>query len=104
MNEGEDEKTLQTRLDNLSKTLDADHAASQKTGVVGKASAVNAKDTNLGSRFLSEFMGAVLLGGLAGWAIDKWLHSSPFGLITMLVLGFVAGIWNIYRMAAARSK
>lgn len=104
MNDVEDEKTLQTRLDTLSKTLDADRAASQKTAVNGKAAEASAKDTNLGSRFLSEFMGAVLLGGLAGWAIDKWLHTSPFGLITMLVLGFVVGIWNIYRMAAARSR
>ncbi len=104
MNHSEDEKSLQTRLDNLSKTLDADRATSQKTAEDGKASAANARDTNLGSRFLSEFMGAVLLGGLAGWGIDKWLHTSPLGLIVMLVLGFVVGIWNIYRMAAARSR
>ncbi|MBV1706361.1 MAG: AtpZ/AtpI family protein [Hyphomicrobiales bacterium] len=104
MNDENHEESLRTRLDNLTKTLDADREASQKAAVDSIASQADARGLNLASRFLSEFMGAVLLGGLAGWAIDKWLHSSPFGLIIMLVLGFVAGIWNIYRMAAARSN
>ena len=40
-----------------------------------------------------EFVGAVLVSGFIGWAIDNWagLGTKPFGMIVMLVLGFAAG-------------
>lgn len=40
-----------------------------------------------------EFVGAVLVSGFIGWAIDNWagLGTRPWGMIVMLVLGFAAG-------------
>ncbi len=40
-----------------------------------------------------EFVGAVLVSGFIGWAIDSWagLGTRPWGMIVMLVLGFAAG-------------
>ncbi len=40
-----------------------------------------------------EFVGAVLVSGFIGWAIDHWtsLGTKPYGMIVMLVLGFAAG-------------
>ncbi len=40
-----------------------------------------------------EFVGAVLVSGFIGWAIDNWanLGTKPWGMIVMLVLGFAAG-------------
>lgn len=40
-----------------------------------------------------EFVGAVLVSGFVGWAIDNWtdLGTRPWGMIIMLVLGFAAG-------------
>jgi ATP synthase protein I len=40
-----------------------------------------------------EFVGAVLVSGFIGWAIDNWagLGTRPWGLVVMLVLGFAAG-------------
>jgi ATP synthase protein I len=41
-----------------------------------------------------EFIGAVLISGFIGWAIDEWsgLGTSPWGMIVFLVLGFAAGV------------
>lgn len=40
-----------------------------------------------------EFIGAVLVSGFIGWAIDNWsgLGTSPWAMIGMLFLGFIAG-------------
>jgi len=48
-----------------------------------------------------EFVGAVLVSALIGWLFDRYagLHSAPWGMIVMLVLGFAAGT-----MRAARTS
>ena len=39
-----------------------------------------------------EFVGAILVSGMIGWAIDHYLlHSAPWAMIVLLVLGFAAG-------------
>lgn len=39
-----------------------------------------------------EFVGTILVSGLIGWAIDHYvLHSAPWAMIVLLVLGFAAG-------------
>lgn len=39
-----------------------------------------------------EFIGAVLVSGAIGWGIDHYvLHSAPWAMIVLLVLGFAAG-------------
>ena len=40
-----------------------------------------------------EFVGTILVCGFIGWAIDRWagLGTAPFGMIVLLVLGFIAG-------------
>jgi ATP synthase protein I len=40
---------------------------------------------------------AVVLGGGLGWAIDRWLGTKPFVMLVLMVLGFGAAIWNVWR-------
>jgi F0F1-type ATP synthase assembly protein I len=40
-------------------------------------------------------MGASLLFGGAGYALDRWFSSSPWGLLTGLVAGCLAGFANL---------
>ncbi|WP_338468073.1 AtpZ/AtpI family protein [Novosphingobium sp. ZN18A2] len=48
-----------------------------------------------------EFVGAVLVSGFIGWAIDKWMGwQTPWGLIVFLVLGFAAGIRRAMKTSA----
>lgn len=52
-----------------------------------------------GSRVLAELIGAPLGGGLIGWLLDKWLGTSPWFLLVLLVLATAAAFRNIYRLS-----
>ncbi|GAO39374.1 hypothetical protein SCH01S_29_00620 [Sphingomonas changbaiensis NBRC 104936] len=39
-----------------------------------------------------EFVGAVLVGAFAGYLLDKWLGTTPWLMIVLLILGFAAGL------------
>lgn len=54
---------------------------------------------SVGLNAFSEFVGAVLVGGLVGWKVDEWLGTKPWLMIVLLGLGIAAGFWNIYRVA-----
>lgn len=56
----------------------------------------------VGLNAVSEFIGAVLLGGVLGWQADKWLGTEPWLLIVLLGLGVAAGFYNVYRVARPR--
>jgi len=42
-------------------------------------------------------IGALILLGGIGYAIDLWRDTSPWGLVTGLVLGIVIGMWELAR-------
>lgn len=44
-----------------------------------------------------EFVGAMLVGGLLGWFIDRSAGTAPWGLIAMLLLGFATGLRSVLR-------
>lgn len=50
-----------------------------------------------GLKIGSEFVSAILVGSALGWILDKWLGTTPFGLIVFLMLGFAAGVLNVMR-------
>ena len=52
---------------------------------------------NQGWQTASEFIGAMLAGGFIGWFIDRQAGTGPWGLITMLLLGFVTGLTQSLR-------
>lgn len=45
----------------------------------------------------TEFVGAMLAGGFIGWFIDRQFDTGPWGLIGLLLLGFVTGLRNVLR-------
>jgi ATP synthase protein I len=55
-------------------------------------------------RLASEFVAAVLVGAGLGWGLDKVAGTSPWGLIGLLLLGFVAGVMNVMRVAGSVSR
>jgi ATP synthase protein I len=50
-----------------------------------------------GLRLSTELVAGVLVGAVVGWALDRWLGISPWGLIVFLLLGFAAGVRNVVR-------
>ena len=93
---------MKARLRALSGALDGHRkAAGAPKGQAGPPSADGlGQAMSLGFRVMSEFVAAVVVGGFIGWAIDRALGISPVGLIAFLLLGTVAGFWNVYRIAA----
>lgn len=49
------------------------------------------------TKIASEFVAGVVVGVALGWFFDRWLGTSPFGLIVFLLLGFAAGVLNVLR-------
>jgi ATP synthase protein I len=56
-----------------------------------------------GFRLSTELVAGVLVGAFIGWALDKWLGISPWGMIVFLLLGFAAGVINVMRAAGISS-
>jgi len=75
-------------------------AEEARTGVNVKP----AKGYSQGSRVLMELIGAPLGGGVIGWALDHWLGTSPWFLLTLIVLAIVVAFRNIYRISKERAE
>ena len=56
------------------------------------------KGLSFAYRISTELAAALIVSVLIGLGIDKALDTKPFGLITLIILGFLAGLLNIYRL------
>lgn len=95
---------LRARLDRLSNALDAQGEADKasdaaKTGRDGGTPGAMGNAMVLAFRVLSEFVAAVIVGAVIGWGIDRVAGTTPAFLVTFLLMGAAAGIWNVYRIA-----
>jgi ATP synthase protein I len=48
-------------------------------------------------RLMTEMVAALFVGGVIGWALDRWLGTRPWLLLVFLTLGIAAGFLNAYR-------
>lgn len=46
-------------------------------------------------------VGAVIVGGAAGYFLDKWLHTSPWLMVVFGGLGFFGGVREVLRRLPA---
>lgn len=47
-----------------------------------------------------EMVSAIAVGTAIGWLLDNWLDTSPWLKIVFILLGAVAGMLNVYRLAS----
>ena len=95
------DKDLQERLQRLSRDLGkADGGGPARPDIDVGASEEMLRARSVGFRILGEFVAAVVAGLIIGYAIDRAAGTSPAALIIFLLLGAVAGFYNIYRAAA----
>ena len=57
-----------------------------------------------GLRLGTEFMAAILVGAVAGYLLDRWLNTSPWIMLVLLLVGFAAGVLNVTRAAAEMNR
>lgn len=82
----------------------ADELAKVKTEDEAEAAAErNAGETRKGfavaMKLSSEFISAIVVGAMLGYLLDHFAGTSPWGMIVLLLLGFVAGVLNVLRSA-----
>ena len=98
----DEEADLSARLQSLGQRLAHKEGASRKT----EAEPSSKSDPSAlarGFRLSTELVGGVAVGAFIGWALDRWLGISPWGMIVFLLLGFAAGVINVMRAAGVSS-
>ena len=72
---------------------DLDHRiARAKAGQEHGVTTAQANAESRGWAIGIEFVGTVLVSGLLGWLLDRYVfHSGPWAMIVLLLLGFAAG-------------
>jgi ATP synthase protein I len=101
-NRSAEEAALSARLQSLGERL----AQQKGPGPQAEARSGSKSDPSAlarGFRLSTELVAGVLVGAFIGWALDKWLGISPWGMIVFLLLGFAAGVINVMRAAGVSS-
>ena len=85
-------------LDALDRSL-AKARASQKTGQGrnGDNPRTSMSGVGLALRIGVEMVSALAVGTGIGVLVDKWLETTPWGMVIFFILGATAGILNVYR-------
>ena len=92
-----DEAALSARLQRLGERL-GQHQ-SDRPSENGPRQGADASALARGFRLSAEFVAGILVGAALGWLTDRWLGTSPWGMIVLLLLGFAAGVLNMMRAA-----
>jgi ATP synthase protein I len=102
----EDDGLLRARLEKLSGDLQKRRKESlPRPGAEdGDDSGKFGSAMGLGLRAASELVAGIVVGGLIGWLLDRWLGTKPAFLIVFFMLGVAAGVWNVIRATSAFSR
>ncbi|MFD1703164.1 AtpZ/AtpI family protein [Methylopila henanensis] len=90
---------LSGRLDRLDKALSRHGTEKGGQGGTPPISTRDAQGFARAFRLSSEFIAGVVVGGGLGWALDRWLGTTPLAMIVFVLLGFAAGVLNVMRVA-----
>ncbi len=98
------QKRSSTDLDDFGKKLDKARE-SEETRRLWKSNVNRPPSSALGLAFRVsvELVSAVAVGLAIGWGIDWVLGSRPWAMIVFIILGFIAGVMNVYRVASGMS-
>src|SRR3954463_10820501 len=94
-----EEAALSARLRHLGERLDQVGPRRSAEPGAARSSASGMSGFARGMRLSAELVGGVAVGFIFGWLLDRWLGTSPWGLIVFLLLGFVGGVLNVMRSA-----
>jgi ATP synthase protein I len=64
-----------------------------------EAQAVSAQRGGLAWRMVTNLVLSTVLFSAAGFGLDQWVGSAPFGLLAGLFVGFAVGMWMAARAA-----
>ena len=70
----------------------------------GGAGQLGSSALSIGLRVSLELVSALVVAVAIGWWLDKWLHTAPILLGVFVLLGFAAGIANVWRLMMAPDR
>lgn len=85
------EKRRKALRDNLKAVRHAKHEERHRPSA-------NTEALGTGMRIAVELVAGVVVGGLIGWYLDRWLGTAPWLLVVFFLFGLGAGLLNIYRV------
>lgn len=91
------ETDFKDRMSDLAKRLEA--ARGRRDAEDAKKSRRKESSFGFAYRIGLELVAAVAVGGVIGWAVDKWLGTAPWFMILFFILGVAAGFVNVYKAA-----
>jgi len=98
---GDGENDGSESLDARRKRLDAELSSRRKVEPEDGSNREASKGYALAVKLSSEFIAGVVVGVILGYMFDRFLGTSPWGLIVFLLLGFCAGVLNVLRSTGA---
>ena len=94
----EDRAAFQRRLSELDRKLNKAEAGRQQSS--RSDTDLDRKGMAYGMRMASEFVAAIVVGGLVGYALDTWVfagRTATWLFLVFFILGFAAGVMNVTR-------
>lgn len=83
--------------------LEAELAAKRAAVREDERGEVRAEESRKGyaqaMKLSSEFIAAIIVGAVLGYVFDRFVGTTPWGMIILLLLGFCAGVLNVLRSA-----
>jgi ATP synthase protein I len=103
---GPDYGDIKKRLDTLGGKLDkTKHKGDRASPQMSEADqARRGRAMGFAFRIGTDLVAGVIVGGVIGWFLDRWLGTAPILLIVFLLLGIAAGLLNSVRAAQRMQK
>ena len=88
---------FEKRLSDLGSKIDGAQAGKEAEITAQEDKAMRARGMAYGLRMSSEFVAAIIVGGLIGFGLDKVFGTVPWFFLLFFVLGLAAGVMNVTR-------
>ena len=99
--EDEDRAAEQTRVVDLSKRI-AEFEIRQQEERQHRKAQLPTGGMALAGRVTTELVAGVVVGTFIGWALDKWLGTTPTLMVVFFFIGSAAGMMNVWRALTGR--
>ena len=97
----EDRVAGQTRVADLSKRI-AEFEIRQQEERQHRKIQLPTGGMALAGRVTTELVAGVVVGTFIGWALDKWLGTTPMLMMVFFFIGSAAGMMNVWRALTER--
>lgn len=89
-----DSASLDERLRALKKEVRSEEAGDDD-GKAGRG----ASGMGVGGQIAADFIAGIVVGAMIGYGLDWWFGTTPWLLVSLMLLGFAAGVRSAYRAA-----